>query len=125
MQLSPCLAEIKLLYSFYLNHYNNYYNDLDEVNQSLPSNVYVGTHNYWSIVSQRWGTYSAIFNFPINTDKYNITLTEKPIVQTSEYNVTVDDYDVRVTIGCVDVQFKVGSISIGDSVNCVFNVTPK
>ena len=35
MQLNPCLAEIKLLYSFYLNHYNNYYNDLDEVNQSL------------------------------------------------------------------------------------------
>ena len=35
MQLNPCLAEIKLVYSFYLNHYNNYYNDLDEVNQSL------------------------------------------------------------------------------------------
>ena len=39
MQLNPCLAEIKLLYSFYLNHYNNYYNDLDEVNQSLESKL--------------------------------------------------------------------------------------
>ena len=51
------------------------------------------------------------------------TLTEKSIVQTSDYNVTVDDYNVIVTTGCVDVQFAVGSI--GDSVRCVFNVTPK
>ena len=92
-------------------------------NQSLPSNVYVGTHRYWSIVSQRWGTYGAVFIFPINTDKYNFTLTKNPIIPTSDHNITVDNYDVIVNPGYVDVQFKVGNI--GDTVTCVFNVTPK
>lgn len=91
--------------------------------QSLPSNVYVGTHRYWSIVSQRWGTYGAVFIFPINTDKYNFTLTKNPIIPTSGDNITVDDYNVIVNPGYVDVQFKVGNI--GDTVTCVFNVTPK
>ena len=45
MQLNPCLAEIKLLYSFYLNHYNNYYNDLDKVNQSLINKFCVVEHD--------------------------------------------------------------------------------
>ena len=69
------------------------------------------------------GTYSAIFNFPINTDKYNITLTEKPIIQAPDHNISVDDYEVIVTTGCVDVQFKIGEI--GYSIRCVFNITPR
>ena len=75
------------------------------------------------IIKKSW--YWNIFIFPINTDKYNFTLTKNPIIPTSDNNITVDDYKVIVTTGCVDVQFKVGSVSIGDSVRCVFNVTPK